>query len=68
MDSSEAILASVSSSNYTGCHLQVPDEVDAAMREADLDGNGEISLDEFAHLLTVNSNDALDLFETRLKK
>ncbi len=38
------------------------------MREADLDGNGEISLDEFEHLLTVNSNDALDLFETRLKR
>ena len=48
--------------------MQVPDEVDAAMREADLDGNGEISLAEFEHLLTLNSNDGLDLFETRLRK
>ena len=48
-------------------NMQVPDEVDAAIREADLDGDGEITLEEFEQLLTQNANDALDLFETRLK-
>ena len=41
--------------------------MDAAIREADIDGDGEITLEEFEQLLTLNSNDALDLFETRLR-
>ncbi|KAK9868544.1 hypothetical protein WJX84_003705 [Apatococcus fuscideae] len=50
-----------------GGQCMVPDEVDAAIREADLDGDGVINLQEFEEFLTSNANDALDLFETRLK-
>ncbi|PSC75499.1 hypothetical protein C2E20_0993 [Micractinium conductrix] len=48
-----------------GC--QAPDDLDAAMREADLlDAEGGIGLEQFRALLAGEIGDRLDLFETRL--
>lgn len=50
-----------------GCGvLQVPDTVEAALREADvLDGDGNISLEEFESLIHSSDTDLLELFDTR---
>ena len=46
--------------------LQVPDTVEAAIREADvLDQDGNISLEEFEALMHSADTDVLDLFDTR---
>ena len=46
--------------------LQVPDAVEAAIREADvLDQDGNISLAEFEALMHSADTDVLDLFDTR---
>lgn len=46
--------------------LQVPDSVEAAIREADvLDQDGNISLEEFEALVHSADTDVLDLFDTR---
>lgn len=46
--------------------LQVPDAVEAAIREADvLDQDGNISLAEFEGLIQSADTDVLDLFDTR---
>ena len=48
------------------CVLQVPDAVEAAIREADvLDQDGNISLEEFEALMHSADTDVLDLFDTR---
>ena len=48
------------------CMLQVPDSVEAAIREADvLDQDGNISLQEFEALVHSADTDVLDLFDTR---
>lgn len=48
------------------CMLQVPDSVEAAIREADvLDQDGNISLEEFEALVHSADTDVLDLFDTR---
>lgn len=45
---------------------QVPDAVEAAIREADvLDQDGNISLAEFEALMHSSDTDVLDLFDTR---
>lgn len=46
--------------------VQVPDAVEAAIREADvLDQDGNISLAEFEALMHSADTDVLDLFDTR---
>ena len=46
--------------------VQVPDTVEAALREADvLDQDGNISLEEFEGLMHSSDLDVLDLFDTR---
>ena len=46
--------------------FQVPDAVEAAIREADvLDQDGNISLAEFEALMHSADTDVLDLFDTR---
>lgn len=46
--------------------VQVPDTVEAALREADvLDQDGNISLEEFERLIHSSDSDILDLFDTR---
>lgn len=46
--------------------LQVPDAVEAAIREADvLDQDGNISLEEFEALMHSADTDVLELFDTR---
>ena len=48
------------------CILQVPDTVEAAIREADvLDQDGNISLAEFEALMHSADTDVLELFDTR---
>lgn len=48
-----------------GCAF--PDEVDAALREADTDHDGVVSLDEFKAFLGAAQDDALELFDARLR-
>ena len=44
---------------------QVPDSMNAVLREADLDRDGKIDLGDFRHLLAAELG-RLELFETRL--
>eukprot|EP00887_Chlorella_sp_A99_P001826 scaffold19.g1826.t1 len=48
-----------------GCAF--PDEVDAALREADTDHDRVVSLDEFKAFLGAAQDDALELFDARLR-
>ncbi len=51
------------------CVSQVPDTIEAAIREADvLDQDGNISLEEFEALIHSADTDVLDLFDTRHHK
>ena len=47
------------------CCVKLPDTVPAALREADVDGDGSISFMEFATLMKVDRGDRLDLFDSR---
>lgn len=44
-----------------------PDEVEAALREADRDGDGELTFEEFSHLITQGHLSSLELFPSRRK-
>ncbi|GAB5486388.1 MAG: hypothetical protein Pars93KO_28220 [Parasphingorhabdus sp.] len=46
---------------------QCPDTVPAALRVADIDGDGGLSLPEFAALMKTDKHDKLEIFGARLR-
>ena len=46
----------------------IPDTVPAVLRQADMDGDGELSFDEFVDLLHCGAGDVLELFPSRRKR
>lgn len=47
--------------------LQVPDTVDAALRDAHHEGKGGITFEEFEKMMLTAKDDDLDLYESRLR-
>ena len=47
-------------------HVQIPDIVDAALREADTDHDGAVDLQDFKKFLDSKTDDSLALFDPRL--
>ena len=47
--------------------MQVPDTVDAALRDAHHEGKGGITFEEFEKMMLTAKDDDLDLYESRLR-
>lgn len=47
---------------------QVPDMVEAALREADTDHDGAVDLQDFKNFLASKTDDSLSLFDPRLSR
>ena len=52
----------------TATPLQVPDMVDAALREADADHDGQVDLQDFKTFLASKTDDSLSLFDSRVSR
>ena len=48
--------------------LQIPDMVDAALREADADHDGQVDLQDFKTFLAGKTDDSLSLFDSRVSR
>ena len=47
---------------------QIPDMVDAALREADADHDGQVDLQDFKTFLASKTDDSLSLFDSRVSR